>query len=151
MMPFYDEDTSMLYLGGKGDGNVRYYQLWDDGPTPVTELDCYASSATAKGLCFLPKLACNVKECEVARMMKLETVSGAGAKREDANCVPVSFKLPRKSAATEFQTDVYPPSFAAEPAMSAGDYFGGKDAEPKTVDMKPYWEGSAKAAGGGGG
>merc|ERR1712048_159396 len=80
MMPFYDEDTSMLYVGGKGDGNVRYYQLWDDGPTPVTELDCYASSATAKGLCFLPKLACDVKACEVGRMMKLETVSGAGAK-----------------------------------------------------------------------
>lgn len=27
LMPFYDQDTSVLFLGGKGDGNIRYYEL----------------------------------------------------------------------------------------------------------------------------
>ena len=24
IMPFYDEDTSIMYLAGKGDGNIRF-------------------------------------------------------------------------------------------------------------------------------
>lgn len=32
MLPFYDEDTRMLYLTGKGDGNVRYFELVDEEP-----------------------------------------------------------------------------------------------------------------------
>lgn len=26
-MPFFDEDTSVLFLAGKGDGNIRYYEI----------------------------------------------------------------------------------------------------------------------------
>eukprot|EP01062_Namystynia_karyoxenos_P012914 TRINITY_DN1464_c0_g1_i1.p1 TRINITY_DN1464_c0_g1~~TRINITY_DN1464_c0_g1_i1.p1 ORF type:complete len:483 (+),score=132.60 TRINITY_DN1464_c0_g1_i1:87-1451(+) len=130
MMPFFDEDTNMLYVGGKGDGNVRYYELGCGGP--IMELEAFSSTSPAKGLCFLPKTALNVKDCEIARMLKLE-----------ANvCTPVSFILPRKSAASEFQSDVYPPTFSHEPAISANDFFGGQNAEPKTLDMQPYWEGA---------
>jgi coronin-1B/1C/6 len=32
MMPFYDDDTRMLYLTGKGDGNIRYYEFVDEAP-----------------------------------------------------------------------------------------------------------------------
>jgi len=139
MMPFIDEDTNMLYVGAKGDGTVRYYELWDEA-VPITELDSYSSSQGAKGLCFLPKTALDVKACEVARMIKLEPTQA----------LQISYKLPRKAAATEFQADVYPPTFANEPALDAGDYFGGKTAEPNTTDMKSYWEGAAPAASEGG-
>ena len=27
LMPFYDEDTSLLYLAGKGDANIRFGAL----------------------------------------------------------------------------------------------------------------------------
>jgi len=30
LMPFYDNDTRMIYLAGKGDGNIRYYEFVDD-------------------------------------------------------------------------------------------------------------------------
>ncbi|KAI8854722.1 hypothetical protein BC829DRAFT_424442 [Chytridium lagenaria] len=30
IIPHYDVDTSMLYLAGKGDGNIRYYEWVDD-------------------------------------------------------------------------------------------------------------------------
>lgn len=135
MMPFYDDDTDMLYVGGKGDGSVRYYQLWDEASI-TTELDAYGSSQGAKGLCFLPKTALNVKECEVARMIKLEP----------NQALAISYKLPRKTAASEFQADVYPPTFAREPALGAGEYFGGETKEPNTTDMKQYWAGAPVSA-----
>jgi len=30
LMPFYDNDTRMIYIAGKGDGNIRYYEYVDD-------------------------------------------------------------------------------------------------------------------------
>lgn len=27
ILPFYDEESSLLYLAGKGDGNIRYYEV----------------------------------------------------------------------------------------------------------------------------
>jgi len=135
LFPFFDEDTSILYLSGKGDGNLRSYELWDE-PTPITELDCYTASIPAKGCCFLPKQALDVKGCEIARAMKIENNS----------VVPVTFKLPRKTAATEFQEDVYVDSFAKVPATNAKDFFAGTNAEPKTESMRPYWEGAVATA-----
>eukprot|EP01064_Diplonema_japonicum_P016466 TRINITY_DN24478_c0_g1_i1.p1 TRINITY_DN24478_c0_g1~~TRINITY_DN24478_c0_g1_i1.p1 ORF type:complete len:453 (+),score=127.91 TRINITY_DN24478_c0_g1_i1:55-1413(+) len=134
LMPFVDEDTNMLYVGGKGDGNIRYYELWNES-TPITELDCFSSSTPAKGLCLVPKTALDIKSCEVSRVMKLETTA----------CIPISFKLPRKTAATEFQEDVYPPTFSSTPSMTAADYFKGENAEPKLTNMRPYWEGTVEA------
>ena len=133
LMPFIDEDTNMLYLSGKGDGNIRYYELWNE-ETPITELDCFSSSTPAKGLCMMPKLACDVRSCELARIMKLEPNS----------ITPISFKLPRKTSANEFQEDIYPPSSGPEAALTAADFFKGTNAPPKKVDMRPYWEGKVE-------
>lgn len=32
VFPFYDHDTNMVYLAGKGDGNIRYYEVVDEAP-----------------------------------------------------------------------------------------------------------------------
>lgn len=32
LMPFWDEALNMLYLCGKGDGNIRYYEITDTAP-----------------------------------------------------------------------------------------------------------------------
>lgn len=32
LFPFYDRDTNMLYLAGKGDGSIRYYEITDKAP-----------------------------------------------------------------------------------------------------------------------
>jgi len=32
IMPFYDEDSELLFLAGKGDGNIRYYEVEPDTP-----------------------------------------------------------------------------------------------------------------------
>ncbi len=39
IMPFFDPDSNLLYLAGKGDGNIRYYEVVDDAPFifPISE------------------------------------------------------------------------------------------------------------------
>lgn len=85
IFPFYDADTKMLYLAGKGDGNIRYYELENEKPY-VYPLDEYRSSKSSKGVTMLPKRACDVMRCEVARFLKLTTSA----------VEPLHFYVPRK-------------------------------------------------------
>lgn len=60
----------MLWLCGKGDGNIRFFEFLDgalhfDGQ--------FADSHPAKGYGFLPKTCLDVMKCEVMRALKLTT------------------------------------------------------------------------------
>lgn len=123
LLPFYDNDTSVLFLGGKGDGNIRYYEIVDESPY-IHYLTEYKSNTAARGLAMLPKRAMNVSECEIARFVKVTP----------DKLEPISFQVPRKSDV--FQDDIYPDTFGGEPSMTAAEYFGGKDAKPKTISLK---------------
>ena len=48
LTPYYDPDTSMVYMAGKGDGNVRYYQLLNEAPW-VYYLNEFITGAPQKG------------------------------------------------------------------------------------------------------
>ena len=130
MMMFFDEDTNMLYLGGKGDGNIRFYEL---GEKELTQLGEMPSSNPQRGLAMLPKVACDTTVCEVARFMRLES----------DKVVPISFQCPRKQAKDEFQADVYPDTFSTSPTMSAADFFGGQTSAPNTMPMQHTKGGAA--------
>jgi len=56
IMPFYDPDTNLLFLAGKGDGNVRYYELVHDNPFCFL-LSEHRSSVSAKGMAWVPKVS----------------------------------------------------------------------------------------------
>ena len=51
--PFYDPDTSILYLAGKGDGNIRYYELTKKGKESHAINDHRTSSSTKVGIFIL--------------------------------------------------------------------------------------------------
>ncbi|KAL1915477.1 uncharacterized protein VTP21DRAFT_6601 [Calcarisporiella thermophila] len=121
IMPFYDCDTKMLYLAGKGDGNIRYYEYENDEMFFLSE---YKSPEPQRGMAFLPKRAVNVNECEIARAYKV----GNGIVE------PISFTVPRKSDA--FQSDIYPATIGDEPALTADEFFAGKNANPKLIDLE---------------
>lgn len=125
IMPFYDEDTSMLYLAGKGDGNVRYFEYTGDEEY-LYYLSEYKSAKPLAGGCMLPKTALDIPGCEVARFLKLE----------NTRIVPVSFTVPRRSEL--FADDIYPETSSGsyEPGGSSKDYFGGKDPEPVKVSLE---------------
>jgi hypothetical protein len=48
-IPFYDEDTSVLYLAGKGDTNIRYFEIADEAPYQFF-LSQYSGKEPQKGV-----------------------------------------------------------------------------------------------------
>lgn len=132
IMPFYDEDTNLLYLAGKGDGNIRYFEMVDEAPWQFGVSD-YRSSASTKGACILPKRSCNTKKCEVLRMLKLTS----------NKVQPLNFIIPRKSEV--FQADIYPDTLAGLASMSPDEWLAGGNVDPPTMSMDPKKAGEAAA------
>jgi len=124
LMPFFDPDTNVLYIAGKGDGNIRYYEYTPE-ESKLYYLTEYKSAVPQRGLGVLPKRACNIGECEIARLYK---ISGDGKTVE-----PISFQVPRKSDL--FQDDLFPDTYAGEPSVTAEEWFSGKNVPPKTVSL----------------
>jgi len=124
LMPFYDDDTQLLFLAGKGDGNIRYYEVVNEDPY-LHVISEFKSAQPQRGVAMLPKVAVDTTLCEVVRLMKLTTNS----------VVPVMFQVPRKSEL--FQADLFPDTAAPEPTATAAEYFAGTNGEPKLVSMKP--------------
>lgn len=123
LCPFFDKDTSVLFLAGKGDGNIRYYEIVDEAPY-MHFLSEFKSNTPLRGLSFLPKRGVNVTECEIARGFKVSVKM----------VEPISFQVPRKSDI--FQPDIFPDCFSGEPALTADQWLGGENAEPKTASLE---------------
>lgn len=129
VIPYYDTDTDVLFLAGKGDGSIRYFEIQDDEPYSF-DLSMYRSNNSNKGMCFMPKRGCNVMGCEMARAFKLtQSSDGAGVVE------PLSFVIPRKSAV--FQKDIFPPTCAGVPSHTADEWMGGSNAAPLLVSLDP--------------
>jgi len=126
LMPFYDNDLGIMYLAGKGDGNIRYYEVTDEAPY-LHYLNEFKSKDPQTGIAALPKQACDVKKCEVMRLLKL-TPNG--------NVVPIRFEVPRTENAF-FQEDLYPDTFDGKPSMSSDEWFSGSKNLPGSVSLNP--------------
>ena len=126
-MPFWDDGTQCLYLAGKGDGNIRYFEYENDKFEYLSE---YKSADPQRGIAFLPKRGVNMHENEVMRAYK--TVN-------DNYIEPISFIVPRRSET--FQEDIYPPTVGLKPSMSSSEWFGGKDSLPPKLDLESLYDG----------
>jgi coronin-1B/1C/6 len=124
IMPFYDQDTNLLYLAGKGDGNVRFYEITAEAPHAYPLSD-FRSSVSAKGMAWVPKRGLDVMACESARLMKLTTTS----------VEPLSFCVPRKS--DSFQDDLYPDTASNVASHTADEWLAGSDQPPLLMSMNP--------------
>merc|ERR1712184_185924 len=69
LMPFYDNDTGLLFLAGKGDGNIRYFEIDEEKPW-IHYVSDYKSNTPQLGMAMRPKTACDVASCEVVSMIK---------------------------------------------------------------------------------
>ncbi|KAF8633897.1 hypothetical protein AX17_004339 [Amanita inopinata Kibby_2008] len=119
VMPFWS-DNNILFLAGKGDGNIRYYEYEADSLYALAE---YKSTEPQRGMCFLPRRALSVSDCEIARAYKVHA----------STIDPIAFIVPRK--ADSFQSDIFPPALSSEPTLTAAEYFSGKTAPPKLVNL----------------
>ncbi|KAK1218858.1 Coronin-like protein crn1 [Marasmius sp. AFHP31] len=121
LMPFWS-DNGILFLAGKGDGNIRYYEYLSENDS-LAALDEYKSTEPQRGMAFLPRRALNVSENEIARAYK---ISGSYIE-------PIAFIVPRKS--DSFQSDIYPPALSIEPSLDAAEFFNGKQAPRNLVSL----------------
>lgn len=128
-MPFWDDGSNCLYLAGKGDGNIRYYEYENDKFEYLSE---YKSVDPQRGIAFIPRRGINVHENEVMRAFK--TVN-------DNYIEPISFTVPRR--AETFQADIFPPAVGLRPAVSAKEWLDGKTALPAKIDLESVYEGTA--------
>ncbi|XP_066266988.1 coronin-like protein cor-1 isoform X1 [Branchiostoma lanceolatum] len=123
IFPFYDPDNNMVYLGGKGDSNIRYYEVTEQSPY-VHYIDRFDTSDPQRGLGFMPKRGVNAMQNEIARFYKLHP----------NKCEPISFTVPRKSEL--FQEDLYPDTASQTPAISADEWIEGKVADPVLMSIR---------------
>ncbi|KAI6099428.1 microtubule binding protein [Pisolithus croceorrhizus] len=120
VMPFWS-DNGILFLAGKGDGNIRYYEYESDMLYALAE---HKTAEPQRGMCFLPRRALDVSECEIARAFK---VTNSGVE-------PIAFIVPRKS--DSFQSDIYPPAPSSEPSLTAAEFFAGRTAPVNLVNLE---------------
>ncbi|XP_067328285.1 coronin-6 isoform X3 [Anolis sagrei] len=123
LLPFYDPDSSIVYLCGKGDSSIRYFEITDEAPY-VHYLSTYSSKEPQRGMGYMPKRGLDVSKCEIARFYKLH----------ERKCEPITMTVPRKSDL--FQDDLYPDTPGPEPALEADEWLSGKDAEPVLISLR---------------
>lgn len=97
LLPFYDPDSSIVYLCGKvlvsgrevevgdvaeptltrlnplalqGDSSIRYFEITDEPPF-VHYLNTFSSKEPQRGMGFMPKRGLDVSKCEIARSAAL--------------------------------------------------------------------------------
>ena len=123
LMSFLDYDCKVLYIAGKGDSSIKFYEVGAE----IHYLSEFKSAEPQLGLCMLPKLGCDVKKCEVARFMKLTA----------DQVLPISCTVPRKNLEL-FQDDIFVDSWSRQPCdISAAAWLGGSDGTRSFVSMHP--------------
>uniref|UniRef100_A0A0B8RS26 Coronin n=1 Tax=Philothamnus irregularis TaxID=1899461 RepID=A0A0B8RS26_9SAUR len=123
LLPFYDPDTNVIYVCGKGDSSIRYFEITAEAPY-IHFLNTFTSKEPQRGMGWMPKRGLDVNKCEIARFYKLH----------ERKCEPVIMTVPRKSDL--FQDDLYPDTAGPEASMEAEEWVAGKTAPPILISLR---------------
>ncbi|XP_031967774.1 coronin-1B [Corvus moneduloides] len=123
LLPFYDPDTNVVYVCGKGDSSIRYFEITEEPPY-IHFLNTFTSKEPQRGMGWMPKRGLDVSKCEIARFYKLH----------ERKCEPIIMTVPRKSDL--FQDDLYPDTAGPEAAMEAEEWVAGLTAGPVLVSLR---------------
>ncbi|XP_063703312.1 coronin-7 isoform X3 [Culicoides brevitarsis] len=126
LIPYYDEDSSTLFVTGKGDSTIYAFEITDEVPY-ICPLSHHRCTGLHQGLSFLPKNQCDVTIVEFAKAFRLTN-----------NAVePLSFTVPRIKSEL-FQDDLFPPTRVTWlPTLSSSDWFMGKDKRVPRISLQP--------------
>ncbi|XP_003727017.2 coronin-like protein cor-1 isoform X1 [Strongylocentrotus purpuratus] len=124
LFPYYDSDSNVLYVAGKGDSSIWYYEILSEKPY-LFYLSQFMSSGPQRGLGFMPKRGVDMKINEVVRFYKVHASKNL--------CEPISMIVPRKGDA--FQSDLYPDTASDQPALTAEQWLSGIDAPPHLMSL----------------
>lgn len=127
---YFDEEHKIVYVAGKGESAVCFFQYNPSNPALLENLGFYRGAAPQKGLSFLPKRVVDQSSNEISRAVRLTATT----------VEYVSFKVKRRTA--EFQADLYPPIASTEPAMKFEEYISGVDKEALRFELRPETAGA---------
>lgn len=126
LIPFYDEDSSTLFLTGRGDSTIYTFEVSCEAPY-LCPLSHHRCPSLHQGLSFLDKNCCDVTTVEFARAFRLTNTT----------IEPLSFTVPRIKVDL-FQDDLFPPTKVTwRPSCSAADWFSGINPKQARVCLKP--------------
>ncbi|GFG39279.1 hypothetical protein Cfor_02204, partial [Coptotermes formosanus] len=127
LIPFYDEDSSTLFLTGKGDSTIYAFEVTEEAPY-LCPLSHHRCNTLHQGLSFLPKSVCDVSNVEFARALRLT----------NNTIEPLSFTVPRIKSDL-FQDDLFPPTKVTwKPTLTSAQWFQGMDKLPPRQSLKPH-------------
>ncbi|KAH8266238.1 hypothetical protein KR038_004322 [Drosophila bunnanda] len=126
LIPFYDEDSSTLFVTGKGDSTIYCYEITDEEPY-ICPLSHHRCTSLHQGLSFLTKNHCDVASVEFSKAYRLTNTT----------IEPLSFTVPRIKSEL-FQDDLFPPTRITWSAtLSAEDWFASNDKAAPKISLKP--------------
>ncbi|KAH8420102.1 hypothetical protein KR009_005811 [Drosophila setifemur] len=126
LIPYYDEDSSTLFVTGKGDSTIYCYEITDEEPF-ICPLSHHRCTSLHQGLSFLTKNHCDVASVEFSKAYRLTNTT----------IEPLSFTVPRIKSEL-FQDDLFPPTRITWSAtLSAEDWFASNDKAAPKVSLKP--------------
>lgn len=91
LIPFYDEDSSTLFVTGKGDSTIYCYEITDEEPY-ICPLSHHRCTSLHQGLSFLTKNHCDVASVEFCKAYRLTNTT----------IEPLSFTVPRIKVRSKF-------------------------------------------------
>ncbi|XP_033107410.1 coronin-2B-like isoform X3 [Anneissia japonica] len=119
IFPFFDYDSNILFLAGKGDGNIRYYEVTDEKPY-LHYLSQHMAHVPQRGIGMMPKRGLDTSRNEIMRFYRVCTIKNM--------IEPVSMIVPRRS--DYFQPDIYPDTPGKDPALTSDEWVSGIDRDP---------------------
>lgn len=125
LMPLFDPDTNMLFLAGKADVSIMYWEVTDKEPF-LTEGLKHNGSVQTKGACLVPKRGLDVMSGEVNRLLQLTSNA----------IIPITYQVPRKTY-REFHADIFPDTPGYEPSSTVSQWLGGANIPTKNISLDP--------------
>jgi hypothetical protein len=68
---YFDEETNLLYIAGKGETNINFYQYSPESPNIIDFLQNFKGKEPQKGFSFMPKRTVDAMACEIGRGVRL--------------------------------------------------------------------------------
>ena len=113
--PFYDYESQILFLSGKGEGNIHYFEFKEG---KFTKINTYSSSDPAKGITMYERRYLDYNKCEIDRFYKW-----SGRK-----LIILSFYVPRRNPG--YDETLYPHVMCGEPALTFDEWKAGTNKDP---------------------
>ncbi|VDM51798.1 unnamed protein product [Angiostrongylus costaricensis] len=126
LVPYYDYDSSVLFLSGKGSRIINMYEVCYDPPY-LLPLTPYVSPCIGQAIAFHNKKMCDVMAVEFQRAWRLS----------EKTIEQLIFRVPRVKKDV-FQSDLFPDALVTwRPVMTADEWLAGSTKTPHFESLKP--------------